>query len=86
MNNNDLVSIKSGKQIDKFNAVREQFKDGDYVVGVGKHKGCSQVFTEYGVTQPFSYLNDYDPANFRLATDKEVNKADAKWAKHLNHD
>lgn len=56
--------------------IRNVFNNGDWVVGIGKHEGCSQVFTgTYGDMQPFSYLNDYEPNNFRLATDKEIRQA-----------
>ena len=53
--------------------LRKKFKDNDWVFGIGEHKGCSQIFTgTYGDMQPFSYLNDYDPDNFRLATKDEI--------------
>jgi hypothetical protein len=57
-------------------AVREVFKPGDWIFGLGEHKGCSEVFMGYlWDYQPFSFLNDFDPRNFRLATADEVNKA-----------
>ena len=56
--------------------IKKHFKNGDWVFGVGEHKGCSEVFTgNYGDFQPFSYLNDYDPKNYRLATPKEIQTA-----------
>ena len=56
---------------DKYAALKEKFKDGDWVVGLGENIGCSQVFTgDSGDFQPFSYLNSTDPEGFRLATDK----------------
>lgn len=55
----------------------EKFNEGDWVFGLGVHKGCSQVFWGAGVLQPFDYLNDYDPKNFRIAT--EQNKIDVGW-------
>jgi hypothetical protein len=58
---------------DKYKAVKGEFKDGDWVFGIGEHVGCSQVFTgDAGDFQPFSYLDDYDPANYRLATAEEI--------------
>lgn len=51
------------------------FKEGDWVFGTGKHVGCSEVFWGAGLFQPFDYLGDYDPKNFRLATDEEKLKA-----------
>ena len=58
---------------DKHTAVKEVFKHGDYVVGIGGfHVGCSDVFEgPNGDFQPFDYLNDYDPSHFRLATEEE---------------
>ena len=59
--------------------IRKVFKNGDWVFGIGKHKGCSQVFSgTYGDMQPFSYLDDFDPNDFRIATDNEIKEA-------LNH-
>lgn len=53
--------------------VRKRFKIGDWVFGLGEHVGCSCVFEgsccDY---QPFSYLNDFNPDNYRLATLKEI--------------
>ncbi len=69
--------------MNKYTEIMKKFKDGDYVVGIGEHEGCSPVFTEYGHTQPFSYLNDYNPDNYRLATDEERLKADNDFNEHL---
>jgi len=66
--------------MNKFAAVKEKFKEGDWVYGVGEHEGCSPVFdhsTDH--PQPFSYLDATNPDDFRLATFKEV-----KAAKRLN--
>jgi hypothetical protein len=53
--------------------IRKSFNVGDWVVGIGEHKGCSQVFEgTYCDYQPFSYLDDFDPSNFRLATQEEI--------------
>lgn len=60
--------------------IKAKFKDGDWVFGVGEHKGCSEVFTDYGQMQPFSYLNDYNPNHFRLATKAEIREAEKKLA------
>lgn len=55
---------------------RKAFNVGDWVFGVGENEGCSQVFEgDFCDYQPFSYLNDYDPNNYRLATDKEIQVA-----------
>jgi hypothetical protein len=60
-----------------------KFKEGDWVFGLGKNEGCSQVFLQppspdkkgCDQLQPFMYLGDMDPANFRLATDEEIIEA-----------
>jgi len=64
---------------DRFDGVKEKFKDGDWIFGLGAHKGCSEVFTAHGVVQPFSYLDDYNPDNFRIATPNEVLEAKSKY-------
>ena len=57
-------------------AVRGVFNMGDWVVGTGEHKGCSQVFEgEFCDYQPFSRLNDFNPLHFRLATSAEITAA-----------
>ena len=63
---------KKNKMADKYEALRKKFKVGDWVFGIGEHKGCSEVFEGYGNTlQPFDYLNDFNPDNYRLATEEE---------------
>lgn len=58
--------------------VRKVFKIGDWVFGIGEHKGCSEVFEgTFCDFQPFSYLDDFDPSHFRLATSKEIESAKA---------
>ena len=43
--------------VDEYAAVKAKFKNGDWVLGVGEHVGCSQVVTgDSGDFQPFSYL------------------------------
>lgn len=65
---------------DKYSKVKEVFKNGDWVFGIGEHKGCSQVFTgDGGDFQPFSYLEATNPDDFRLATDDERAEVDASF-------
>jgi len=60
-------------------SMQRKFKNGDWVFGVSKQKGCSQVFTgSYGDFQPFDYLNNNNPDDFRLATRKEIREAKRK--------
>lgn len=60
----------------KYKAIRENFKNGDWVFGIGEHIGCSQVFDmETKNPQPFSYLDSVDTSDFRLATEDEIKKA-----------
>ncbi|WP_067584747.1 hypothetical protein [Endozoicomonas ascidiicola] len=60
---------------DKYQAIKEKFKAGDWVKGTNKHEGCSQVFDmDSERPQPFDYLNETDPNEFRLATGDEVKK------------
>lgn len=57
-------------------SVRKAFKPGDWVLGIGEHQGCSEVFEgDGGHYQPFSYLNDYDPNHYRFATEDEKEAA-----------
>jgi len=59
--------------VSKYKALTEKFKDGDWVFGVGDHKGCSMVFDcDTEQPQPFSYLDATNPDDFRLATDAEI--------------
>jgi len=63
---------------DKYKALREKFKEGDWVFGLGEHIGCSPVFDhDKPNIQPFSYLNATNPDDFRLATDDEIKEAKA---------
>ena len=69
-------SIKRRNRL-KSISVRRAFKIGDWVFGIGENQGCSQVFEGDNYDyQPFSYLDDYDPNNYRLATDDEKRLAD----------
>lgn len=55
------------------------FPEGTWIVGIGKHEGCSQTF-DYehpDRPQPFSYLDETDPGEFRMATDEEVEQVKA---------
>ena len=68
---------------EKKKAIKEAFKDGDWVFGIGEHKGCSQVFTGSGGDfQPFDFLNDYEPSHFRFATEEEKAEAIQKLGKN----
>jgi len=58
-----------------YSAVKEKFKEGDFVIGVNKHEGCSAVFDhDTDHPQPFSYLDEDNPEEFRLATREEINR------------
>ncbi len=60
----------------KSTEVRKKFNIGDWVFGIGEHEGCSVVFEGDNCDyQPFSYLNDYEPDNYRLATPEEIEAA-----------
>jgi len=66
---------------DKYAAVKEKFKNGDWAFGIGEHKGCSEVFTGgSGDFQPFNYLDATNPDDFRLATEGEIAEAKLKQA------
>lgn len=75
------IAIKCDIELEKWSQeeieiMRKTYKDGDWVFGIGPHRGCSPVFMGCGGhLQPFSYLNDYNPAHFRLATDDEIKNA-----------
>jgi hypothetical protein len=59
----------------KHTEIKKHFKNGDWVFGTGSNKGCSEVFTGSGGDfQPFDYLNDYEPSNYRAATSEEIEK------------
>lgn len=61
---------------DNLARIRASYQPGDWVFGIGPHKGCSEVFEgRNGALYPFAYLNDYDPGHYRLATDDEVDRA-----------
>lgn len=61
---------------DKYKALREKFKEGDWVFGIGEHVGCSPVFdSDKPNIQPFSYLDATNPDDFRLATELEIAEA-----------
>ncbi len=48
------------------------------MIGTDKHVGCSPVFdSDKPNIQPFSYLDETDPNEFRLATDSEIETAKA---------
>lgn len=65
---------------DKYSKIRENFKDGDWIYGIGEHKGCSMAFDfDTKHPQPFSYLDATDPNEFRIATKKEIKEADYKF-------
>lgn len=66
---------------DKYKELRKKFKVGDWVFGIGERKGCSEVFEGAGKLQPFDYLDDLNPDNFRLATDNE--KIAFGWTKKI---
>lgn len=59
--------------------IKKYFDVGDMIIGVGKHKGMSEIFEQKladGSTtwQPFSYLNCWDHTQFRRATQEEIQK------------
>jgi len=63
----------------EYDAVKERFKDGDWVFGVGDHVGCSIVFDcDTDNPQPFSYLDETNPDAFRLATQEEIDEAQTR--------
>ena len=63
--------------------LHEKFKNGDWVTGIDKHKGCSKVFTDgSGDFQPFFWLDDYNPDHYRLSTTEEVDEIKSQgWYK-----
>jgi hypothetical protein len=64
--------------MNNYAAVKEKFKEGDWVFGLGKFLGCSIVFDHNtNHPQPFSYLAATNPDDFRLATDQEIESAKA---------
>jgi len=74
----DIWAMEFRKRVNTYKSkdVRGKFKVGDWVFGIGEHLGCSEVFEgTYCDYQPFSYLDDFDQANFRLATSEEIETA-----------
>lgn len=64
---------------DKYKKLRNKFSEGEWVYGVGDHKGCSPVFDHDKLNiQPFSYLNATNPNDFRIATKEEIKEANLK--------
>ena len=70
----------SSVQVSQPETVHTKFSVGDFVVGLGENEGCSQVFEDCGHLQPFSYLSDFNPENYRLATNDEIFQAGIKCA------
>lgn len=59
-----------------YEGIRAKFKEGDWVFGIGDHEGCSPTFDmDTDNPQPFSYLGDYNPDNYRLATQEEIDNS-----------
>lgn len=59
-----------------YSKIKEIYKNGDWVFGIGEHIGCSIVFDiEKDNPQPFSYLGSNNPDDFRIATGEEVSTA-----------
>ncbi len=56
----------------EYEDVRQIYKDGDWVTGIGKYQGCSIVFDSDTNMQPFSFLHCTNPSEFRLATEEEI--------------
>lgn len=64
--------------VDRYKDLREKYKEGDWVFGIGEHIGCSIVFDcDKPNIQPFSYLNSTSLDDFRLATKGEIEVAKA---------
>lgn len=56
--------------------IKKYFKDGDWVICKDNCVECSEVFTGYcGDVQPFEFLNNFNPKDFRFATETEIEKA-----------
>ena len=59
-----------------YTAIREKFKNGDWVFGIGEFVGCSLAFDlNTSMPQPFSYLGTNDASQFRIATTDEIREA-----------
>ena len=67
--------FKKLKHKELYRGVLNKFCIGDWVFGLGEHKGCSPIFEGYGHLQPFSYLDDYNAEDFRLATKQEIEES-----------
>lgn len=67
-----------------YDKIKAKFKEGSWVFGMGKHKGCSYTF-DYDTDrpQPFSYLHLNNPDYFRLATKQEIAEAKIKMGLNL---
>ncbi len=69
-------AIEFKKRVNRYlsTEIRKAFRPGDWVVSTNTtHSGCYKVFE--GVFcdyHPFSYLGDFDPLHFRLATQEEI--------------
>ncbi|MCK5606922.1 hypothetical protein KAR91_33780 [Candidatus Pacearchaeota archaeon] len=76
---NDAANILAQDLVDiHLKELYEKFKNGDWVTGIDKHKGCSEVFIgDDGELQPFSWLDDYNPDHYRLSTQEEIDHVKA---------
>ena len=69
-------SAEGERVMDKYADIRLEFKDGDWVFGIGEHIGCSMAFDfDTKMPQPFSYLDATNPDDFRVATAEEIRTA-----------
>jgi len=60
----------------KLKKLRQIFKTGDWIYAVGDKMSCYEVFEDEGGNfQPFSFLKDYDPTHFILATAEKIAEA-----------
>jgi len=53
------------------------FPEGTWVINQewNEYQGCSEVFIGNGFAQPFSYLNNYNADDYRVATQSEIDEA-----------
>jgi len=57
----------------KFEVLPELPAAGQWVTGIGQQRGCSQVFVDSdGNLQPYTFLDNNNPADFRESTLNEV--------------
>jgi len=64
----------------QYEKIREKFKDGDWIFGIGDEEGCSMAFDfDTDCPQPFSYLGATNPDDFRIATAEEIAEAGYKF-------